>query len=213
MKLTFRDSGLTRKEWEVIQSLSTPVKIQDYLDQIPMNWETNGPTYQSPRRVLENNRAHCFEGALLAAAALWAHGERPRVVNLSPKMGLGDFDHVITLYERGGRLGAVSKTNHSVLRFRDPVYKNLRELVLSYFNEWFLPTGEKVLECYSRPLDLSRLGTGWLTTPDDLDSIADRLSELPHTYIVPKNNWRYLRRADSMEQKAASFAEWPNPGE
>lgn len=164
----------------------------------------------SPRRVLREKKAHCIEGALLAAAALWIHGERPLIMNLSPRMGKGDFDHVIVLYKRGGRWGAISKTNHAVLRFRDPVYRTLRELVLSYFHEWFInDTREKVLECYSKPLDLRRFGTTWITAESDLWDIAEALSVTPHYYLVPKDNWRYVRKADSMEMRAGKLIEWP----
>ncbi len=174
-----------------------------------MNWEQGGPNHMPPRRVLAARRAHCIEGALLAAAALWLHGEPPLIMNVSPRMGKGDDDHVVALYKRGGRWGAISKTNHATIRFRDPVYRTLRELVLSYFHEWFLnSTGEKLLECYSKPLDMRKFGTDWLTSEKDLWDVADALSELPHYYLVPKGNWRYVRPADRMERKAGSLIEW-----
>ena len=148
-RLTRAQSGLTHAEYATLMRLTTPIKIQDFLDAIAMNWEKKGNTHMSPRRVLREKKAHCIEGALLAATALWIHGEPPLIMNVSARLGKGDVDHVITLYKRGGRYGAISKTNYSVLRFRDPVYRTPRELVLSYFNEWFLgETGEKTLECY-----------------------------------------------------------------
>ena len=147
---------------------------------------------------------------MLAAAALWIQGERPLIMNVSPRLDHGDDDHVITLYKRGGRFGAISKTNHSSIRFRDPVYRTPRELILSYFHEWFLnSTGEKVLECYSKPLDMRRFGTEWITAEKDLWKVADALSELPHYYLVPKGNWRFVRKADAMELKAGKLIEWP----
>ncbi|HET9641594.1 MAG TPA: hypothetical protein VFP46_01950 [Candidatus Paceibacterota bacterium] len=207
-RLTREASGLTRTEYGALKKLTTPVKIQDFLDRIPMNWEKKGDTNFTPRAVLNEQKAHCLEGALLAAAALWIHGERPLVMNVSARMGKGDVDHVITLYKRGGRWGAISKTNHATIRFRDPVYKTLRELVLSYFHEWFMnTTGEKTLECYSRPLDLSRLGPGWITAPD-ANGIAEKLGDLPHYFLVPKGNWRYVRPADRMELQAGRLVEW-----
>jgi hypothetical protein len=153
---------------------------------------------------------HCIEGAFLAAAALWIRGEPPLIMNLSAREGRGDVDHVVALYKRAGRWGAISKTNHATIRFRDPVYRTLRELALSYFHEWFLnTTGEKTLECYSRPLNLERLGSAWLTAEEDLWPIADRLGALPHTFFIPKGSWRYVRRADAMELKAGRLEEWP----
>ena len=203
-------SGLTPEEYKKLKSLSTPIKIQDFLDSIPMNWEKKGDTHLSPRRVLRKGKAHCIEGAMLAAAALWLHGESPLIVNVSARLGKGDVDHVIALYKRGNRFGAISKTNHATIRFRDPIYRTVRELVLSYFHEWFLnETGEKTLECYSRPLDMRRFGTGWLTKEEDLWEVAEALSVLPHYYFVPKGNWRFVRKADAMERKAGELIEWP----
>ncbi len=207
--LSRAQSGLTAHEYEALARLSSPIRIQDFLDSLPMNWEKKGDTHMSPRRVLLEGKAHCIEGALLAAAALWIAGEPPLIMNVSPRIGEGDDDHVVTLYKRGGLWGAISKTNHATIRFRDPVYRTLRELVLSYFHEWFInKTGEKVLECYSKPLDLRRFGVDWLTDEKDLWHIADALSELSHYNLVPKGNWRYVRRADSMELKAGKLIEW-----
>lgn len=209
--LTRAESRLTREEYETLKHLSTPIKIQDFIDALPFNWEKEGDTHISPRRVIAEKKSHCIEGAMLAAAALWIHGEQPLIMNLSARLGRGDVDHVIALYKRGGYWGAVSKTNHAVLRFRDPIYRTLRELALSYFNEWFLlSTGEKTLECYSKPLDMRRFGTDWITTEKDLWKVADALSILTHYQLVPKGNWRYVRKADSIEIKAGSVVEWPN---
>lgn len=202
--------GLTRKEERILHQLSTPIKIQDFLDKLPMNWEKKGDTHMSPRRALREGKAHCIEGALLAATALWLVGEPPLIMNLSARFGRGDDDHVVALYKRGGYYGAISKTNHVTLRFRDPIYRTPRELALSYFHEWFInETGEKVLECYSKPLNLKRLGTDWITTEKDLWNIADALSVLPHYNLVPKGNWRFVRKADAMELKAGKLIEWP----
>ncbi|MFZ3044203.1 MAG: hypothetical protein WA058_03830 [Minisyncoccia bacterium] len=207
-RLTRAASELTKEEFATLKKLSTPVKIQDYLDALPMNFEKGGDTHRSPRAVLRAQKAHCIEGAMLAATALWIAGEPPLILNLSARMGRGDVDHVIALYKRGGFWGAVSKTNHAVLRFRDPIYRTLRELALSYFNEWFLPSGEKTLECYSKQLDMRRFGTEWIMAEKDLWEVADALSVLPHYDLVPKGNWRYVRKADPMELKAGSFTEY-----
>ena len=208
--LTRTASGLSAKEYALFAGLSTPIKIQNYLDALPMNFEKSGDTHRSPREVLRVGKAHCIEGALVAATALWIAGEPPLIMNLSARLNRGDVDHVIALYKRGGCYGAVSKTNHAVLRFRDPIYRTFRELALSYFNEWFLlPSGEKTLECYSKPLDLQkRFGVAWITAEQDLWEVADVLSVAPHYDLVPKGNWRYVRRADPMEIKAGSFTEW-----
>src|SRR3989338_279566 len=190
--------GLTKIEERILRSLSTPIKIQDFLDKLPMNWEKECDTHMSPRRVLAARKAHCIEGALLAATALWLAGEPPLIMNVSPRMGKSDDDHVVALYKRNGFWGAISKTNHATIRFRDPLYRTPRELALSYF-----------LECYSKPLDLRKFGTDWLTAEKDLWHIADALSERKHYFLIPKGNWRYVRPADPMELKAGRLIEWP----
>lgn len=208
-RLSRARSGLTEREYALLKKLSTPAKIQDFLDAVPMNWEKGGDTHRSPRRVLRDKKAHCIEGALLAATALWIAGEPPLIMDLSSRLGRGDVDHVVALYKRGGYYGAISKTNHATIRFRDPIYRTPRELALSYFHEWFLnTTGEKTLECYSRPLDLRRRGTEWITTEQELWDIAEALGTLQHYNLVPKGNWRYVRKADAMEKKAGRLIEW-----
>ncbi len=208
-RLTRAHSGLTSREYKKLACLTTPIKIQDFLDAFAFNWEKKGDTHMSPRRALREKKAHCIEGAFLAAAALWLHGEPPLLMNVSARLGKGDVDHVVALYKRGGYYGAISKTNHAALRFRDPIYRTPRELALSYFHEWFInETREKTLECYSKPLNLTRFGTDWLTTEKDLWEIADALSSLPHYNLVPKGNWRYIRKADPMELKAGRLIEW-----
>ncbi len=209
LKLTRASSGLAPKEYAFLKSLSSPMRIQDYLDTLPFNHEHSGETYRSPKRVLAAGKAHCFEGALLAAAALWIAGEPPLIMNLSARLNRGDVDHVVALYKRGGCYGAISKTNHAVLRFRDPIYRTPRELALSYFHEWFVnETREKTLECYSKPFDLRRFGTAWLTAPEELYTVVDALSERTHYYLVPKGHWRYVRKADAMELAAGTPIEW-----
>jgi hypothetical protein len=158
--------------------------------------------------VLKNKKAHCIEGALLAAAALWVHGEAPVIMDMHAPSP--DWDHVITLYKRNGYWGAISKTNHPTIRFRDPVYKTPRELALSYFHEWFMNTnGKKTLESYSKPFNLKSLGSDWITREEDWWEIDEVLDALPHYRIVPKGNRRFIRNADPMELAAGRLIEWP----
>ena len=202
--------GLTVREQQSLQKLDSPIAIQDFLDSIPMNHEKKGETHFSPRRVLREKKAHCIEGALLAAAALWLHGERPLLMDLcADKKRYDDDDHVVALYKRNGYWGAISKTNHATIRFRDPVYKTLRELALSYFHEWFMnKNGIKSMQSYSRPLDMTRFGTDWVTTEEDLWFVDDALNALPHYPLVPAKNGKFIRKADAMELKAGRFIEW-----
>lgn len=200
--------GLTKEELRLLRPLKTPIQIQNFLDSLPMNHEKKGETHRSPRAVLRAGKAHCIEGALLAALILWLHGEKPFIMDMRSRRP--DDDHVVTLYKRNGYWGLISKTNHSTIRFRDPVYRTPRELALSYFHEWFMNTnGVKTLESYSKPLDLSRLGTDWITSEKDLWELDALLDAQPHYPVVPKGNRKYIRVADTMELKAGRLIEWP----
>ncbi len=160
----------------------------------------------SPRRTLREGKMHCLEGALVAAVALWLRGEPALLMDLKTK---GDDDHVVALYKRNGYWGAISKTNHTSLRFRDPVYKTLRELALSYFHEYFLDSnGKKVLRSFSEPFNLKKLGTQWITADEDLFHIAAAIDTSVHHTLVPKKNIRLIRPADGMERKAGKLIEW-----
>jgi len=199
--------GLTRAEEKALRRLNTPVKIQDFLDALPINYEKRGFTYLSPRRVLREKKAQCMEGAMLAAAALWLQGKKPLLMDFrtTPE----DEDHVVALYKVGGYWGAVSKTNHAILRFRDPVYKTLRELALSYFNEYYMfETGKKTLLSYSAPFDLAKRGTAWITAEHNLDELAEALDFSRHYLLVPTSQRKYLRKADAMEIRAGRLIEW-----
>ncbi len=198
---------LTPEELSLFRSLSTPIKIQDFLDSFPINFEKEEDTCMPPRKALRSERIHCIEGAMIAAVALWVHGEKPLLLDL--KSAKGDDDHVVALYKRGGRWGAVSKTNHATLRFRDPIYKSVRELAASYFHEYFLDsTGVKTLRSHSGPFNLARFGTKWITDAEDVWHIAQALDESQHFPLFPAGNLRYIRIADAMERKAGALTEW-----
>ena len=205
-KLTLLGSGLSKKDFAFLQSLKTPFKIQEFVDTLPFNFEKKGETYMSPKRVLETHTAHCFEGALLAALALWIQGERPLVLDLNTKKS--EFDHVVTLFKRNGYWGAISKTNHAVLRYREPVYKTIRELVMSYFHEYFLTDGTKTLRCYSEPFDLSKHGTSWITEEKELFALVEMLDTSPHKDILTPKQISELRKAHRVERKAGEIVEW-----
>jgi len=203
--------GLTHDELRTLKRLSSPVKIQDFLDGLPYNFEPEGDTCMSPRRVLEERRAHCIEGAMVAALALRLQGERPLLMDLTAAPH--DFDHVIALYRRHGHWGAVSKTNHAVLRFRDPVYRTIRELAMSYFHEYTDDDGNKTLRSFSRPMDLTRFDRAdWMTSGENLWQICDALDDVPHTKIlVSPSHAKKLRRQDATEQRAGKIVQWKRP--
>lgn len=201
------DSGLDHKDWLLLKSLNSPRKIQDYLNAIPFNKERGGETHHSVKKVLKASKAHCFEGALLAAAALWIQGKKPLILDL--KVVRPDFDHVVTLFQVDEHWGAISKTNHAVLRYRDPIYKSIRELAMTYFHEYFLGDGQKTLRSYSKPYDLSRVGTVWISGDENLAWLAHQLDASPHENILTPKQIKMLRNAEKIEVNASSLTEYP----
>lgn len=198
--------GLTAEELKVLKKLKTPIKIQDFLDAFPFNHEEEGETYRAPRYALRAGKLHCLEGALVAGLALSLAGQEPLLMDLKAP---GDQDHVVALYRKNGYWGAISKTNHAVLRFRDPVYQTLRELALSYFHEYFdNQTGQKMLVSYSKPLNLRKLKINWVTTEENLDCLAEQLENQPHYRLYPKQNKKFIRPADQLERQAGAIIEW-----
>ncbi len=187
----------TKDEIEFLKTMSDPDKIQGFLDSIDYN-----PVYEcrSPRRVIRKRSAHCFEGALFAAAAIQFNGFRPLIVDLK---AYNDDDHVITVFQVDGFWGAVAKSNFTSLRFREPVYRTLRELVMSYFDFYFNTDGDKSLRSYSVPLDLTIYDPRhWTTTDEDLEFIGDRLEQLRHYPVINDKMIRNLKRASSLMMKA-----------
>ena len=196
---------LTNEERNYLLRLNTAEKIQDYLDSIPFNHEIQGETCRSVREVMAHKEAHCLEGAMLAACALSLQGRPPQILSL--KVLEKDYDHVIALYKENGYWGAISKTNHAVLGFRDPVYKTIRELALSYFHEYFLVNnGEKTLRGYSSPINLNRFGKKWMSSSENLFTIAEAICDAPHNTIIPKGNEKLIRRATSLERTTAAIS-------
>ena len=199
-------------EFAVFKKLNSPRKVQDFIDGLGMNFEKKRETCRSPLMVLRSGEAHCAEGALLAAAIFWYHGELPLLLDLKVAKNKGDVDHVVTLFREGGRWGAISKTNHAVLRYRDPIYKTVRELALSYFNEYFLKNGLKTLRSYSAPFNLLDHGDAWLTKDEDHWDLMNILDESRHFTIVEGSAIRRLRLADPIEIKASQLIEWSKSG-
>lgn len=175
--------ALSRDEVSTLRKLSSPVRIQAYLDGLTYNKEIGGETCRSPRRVIRDETAHCFEGALLAAAALRFHGDPPWLLDL---VAVRDDDHVLALYRRDGLWGAIGKSNYAGLRFRYPVYRTLRELVMSYFEHYYNLRGEKTLRAYSRPIHLGQFDRiSWMTAEEDLWEIPEYLVGISHRPLLP----------------------------
>ncbi|MDP2039333.1 MAG: hypothetical protein Q8L04_18285 [Ignavibacteria bacterium] len=183
-------NGFTLDELKVITGFKNPHDIQLFLNNTKYNAES---VTRSPKMVLKHKAANCFEGALFAAAALRMLGFKPLILDMMAK---NDDDHVIAVFKKNGLWGAVAKSNTTVLRFREPVYRTVRELVMSYFDFYFNTLGEKSLVSYSNAVELSRFDKyNWMTTDEDLEFIGDYLFEIKHKEIYPKS-CRPLNRAD-----------------
>jgi hypothetical protein len=200
----------TRKEIALLSKLNTPAKVQDFLNDLRFNFETQKghrrDTLKSPLFTLRAKNAHCFEGALLGAYILSLHGFKPLIMHLGAHKK--DYDHVVAPFKIKGLWGALSKTNHGVLRFREPVYKSIRELAMSYFHEYFLDDGMKTLRTYSKPLDLNIFEDDWIYSDKDLWGIDEELDKIKHYDIMPKSHIKSLRKADEVEIKAGKITEF-----
>jgi hypothetical protein len=181
---------LNPDEKRLLRSLATPWKIQKYLDALPYNKEPNGDTCRSPRRTIRDQTAHCFEAALFAAAALRVNGKPPLILDLE---SVRDDDHVVAIFRVDGHWGAIAKSNYSGLRFREPVYRTLRELVMSYFEHYYNLRGEKTLRAFSRPVNLSRFDRmNWMTAEEDVWEIPEYLTTIRHTPILKTNRRMFM---------------------
>ena len=185
------------EEIEFMKNLPDPDRIQSFLDSIDYN-----PNYEcrSPRWVIRKRSAHCFEGALFAAAALEFIGYKPLIVDMK---SFNDDDHVIAVFKEHGYWGSVAKSNFTSLRFREPVYRSLRELIMSYFDFYFNLNGDKSLRSYSRPLDLSVYnGRHWSTTDEDLEYIGDKLESMYHYPVIDERMINNLKKASDIMMQA-----------
>ena len=203
-------AALTPAERRQFQRLDTPKKIQDFLDTLPANFEPDGDTHMSPRRVLKTRVAHCTEGAIFAAACLAYHGRDAFLLDLRSLPT--DQDHVVTLFKERGLWGAISKTNHAVLRWRDPIYKTPRELAMSYAHEYYLKSGRKSLIAFSKPFRLTRHAPSrWVTADENLDWLIIALDDSPHIAVAPKAVLKARRRASAFERRVTDEPEWNDP--
>jgi hypothetical protein len=183
--------------------LDTSVKIQAFLDAIPYNTEHDGETFRSPRRVLRDRTANCIEGAVLAAAALRVQGLPPLIMDLT---AVHDEDHVIAVFQRQGLWGAIATSKFTGLRYREPVYRSVRELAMSYFEHYFNLAGERTLRGHGRPVNLARFDRiHWMTTEDDLWPIAKHLERIPHISLLPAGVGRQLSPLDARLKQAGTL--------
>ncbi len=197
----------SKKEIALFKKLNTPAKVQDFLNGLNNNFEHNGKdTVKSPIRVIREGNAHCIEGAILGAYILSLHGHKPLLMHL--KTTKADLEHIIMPFKVDGFWGALSKTNHAVLRYRDPIYKTIRELALSYFHEYYLDSGVKTLRSYSVPLNLNIFKDDWATSEENLFGIDEELDRIKHYDLFPKKILKNLRKAEKIEIEAGKLIQY-----
>jgi hypothetical protein len=184
---------LTRSEARLLASLTPAWRIQEYLD-TSLLYDTKGGTCRSPRRVIRDGECQCMDGALFAAAALRLQGHPPLILDLEAEQ---DSDHVLAVFKTKHGWGAIGRSNYSGLRYREPLYRTVRELVMSYFESYFNLRREKTLRNYSRPVNLARFDSiRWMTTEDDVWEIPNHLVRIPHIAIAPRAAIRTYSRVD-----------------
>lgn len=190
-----------KAEMSILKKLSTPEKIQRYLDEeVDYNKEVDGESCRSPRMVMRDRIGHCAEGAFFAAAALRFHGHDPLIVDLE---AVRDDDHLLAVFREHDHWGAIAKSNYAGLRYREPVYRTIRELAISYFEHYYNLKGEKTLRAFSRPVNLKRFDRiDWMTTDEDLWEICEYLCTVPHSRVMPLPLERKRRRIDTRSYHA-----------
>jgi len=199
--------GLTRDMATRLAALRTPERIQEFVSTIRWNRETAGPTALSVVEVLRQGQAHCIEGAFVAATALWLSGHPPLLIDLGAARG--DVDHVMALFRRGRHWGAISKSNSPFLRYRDPIYRSLRELTLSFFPQ-YVKHRRKTLRTYSVPVDLRRHDPAlWVTRAGFCHELVDALTGARHFDILPAGREPGLRPIDEIEARANTLRDFP----
>jgi len=195
--MTSSAHAFTPAELRKLRSLKDPYGIQHFLDDMPYHLADTG---WSPRRVLHENTSHCFEGAIFAAAALRVNGFPPLILDLEADH---DTDHVIAIYRTNGHWGAIAKSNYTGCRYREPVYRSLRELALSYFDVYFNLLRERTLRTFSRPVNLKRFDhLDWMTTEKEVFFIAEYLFAIHHYRLLTPPMAKRLHRLDDRSFRA-----------
>lgn len=188
------EARLTARERRLWDGLDSPLKIQAFLDTMAYSSEN---AYRCPARVLRERRGHCYDGGVFAAAALRRLGFRPQVVNLNAAR---DDEHLLALYRIDGHWGAVAKSNFTGLRFREPVYRTLRELVMSYFESYYNLDREKTLRGYTLPVNLNAFDRlNWLTDDAAMDAIAARIGRARKVSLLTR---RMLARLSPIDRRS-----------
>ena len=203
------DLGLTKAEFAVLRRLDSPRKIQAFLYGLKQNFEPGGDTCRPVRLVLHTGNAHCIEGAMLAAAALWVHGVPPLLLDLR---AVRDYDHVVALYRHRGRWGAMSRPHGLGLRGRDPVCRRLRERAISYRREYTIGLDHKTLREFSVPFDLRRIDPEvWVSGEKNAWAVAETLDALRHYRLADGHQLKAVTRRDPFERRVGALLQYRRP--
>ncbi len=194
----------TKNELKFFKKLDAPIKIQNFLDELDYDSKLDS---RSPRWVIQEQCANCFEGALFAAAAIRFLGFKPLILDLR---AVNDDDHVLAIYKYNNHWGAIAKSNFTTIRYREPVYRTLRELAMSYFDFYFNTLGEKTLREYSIPFDLTKFDVNnWMQTDNDLEYIGDALDKTRHFRLLSPAMERSLQKVSPTLLKVGLFGSNP----
>ncbi len=202
--------GLSRTLADRLAGLRSPERIQDFVNGLHWNLESQGPTARSVAMAVQRGEAHCVEAAFVAACGLWLAGEPPLLMDMGAARG--DVDHVVALFRRHGCWGAISKSNSPFLRYRDPIYRSLRELSLSFFPQ-YVKRRRKTLRTYSASFDLRRVDPRlWVTHPGFCHQVVDALTAARHYTLLPPGGDRSLRPIDEIEARSNLLRDHPPRG-
>lgn len=201
------DQQLSEEEQQILNCLNSPLDIQSFLDTVQY---PAGDLNRSPVRVMHDRQAHCLDGGLFAALALWRLGNQPRIVDILPEPGTDD-DHVLAIYQVDGCYGAVAKSNYVGLRFREPVYRSLRELVMSYFEAYYSFDGFRTLRYYTLPLNLTAYAKlNWMWDDAGVDAIERRLGKMKHFPLLSSRQIAQLTPVDRRSYEAGMLGVNPD---
>lgn len=204
-KTTAHDPGYTKAELALLDRLDTPLAIQSFLDSTTYS---DDPFYRCPRSVIRDRKAHCVDGALFACACLRRHGRPPLVLDMIAE---NDDDHFLAVVKVAGALGAVAKSNFVGIRFREPIFRTARELVLSYFEDYYNTAGQKTLRSYSAPIDLSRFDDlSWETRDEGIEGMTERIGRMRHTPLLTPAQVRALSPVDPRRLEAGLLGANPD---
>ncbi len=192
------EQTLAKSERRILAQMTTPMRIQAFLDKLPYSVETG---YRCPLRVLREHVAHCFDGALFGAAALRRLGYPPLILDMLAIVQ--DDDHILALYKRNGHWGAVAKSNFAGLRFHEPIYRTLHELVMSYFEQFYNMERKKTLRSYTVPLNLKAFDKfNWMTSDEPLERVGERLDEIRKVHVLTRSMIAGLSLIDERSYRA-----------